>query len=67
MILQIPITVIKPNVEEILSYFSQVLSNILDTHKYINMWGQEKTKKSAMKKGKLNRLLKLLLLLLYLF
>lgn len=54
MILQIPIAVIKPNVEEILSYFSQVLSNILDTHKYISMWGQDKVVKSAMKKGKLS-------------
>lgn len=46
MILQIPIATINPNLDEIQSHFSQVLNNILDTHKYISMWGQETVKKA---------------------
>lgn len=52
MELQIPITLIKPNLDEIQSSFSQVLNNILDTHKAIVMWGQRdvrKTRKASLK------------------
>lgn len=45
MELQIPITLIKPSLDEIQSSFSQVLNNILDTHKGIVMWGQRDGKK----------------------
>lgn len=45
MELQIPITLIKPNLDEIQSTFSQILNNILDTHKHIVMWGQRNTKR----------------------
>lgn len=45
MELQIPITLIKPNLDEIQSSFSQVLNNILDTHKAIVLWGQRDAKK----------------------
>lgn len=45
MELQIPITLIKPSLDEIQSSFSQVLNNILDTHKGIVMWGQRERKK----------------------
>ncbi|KAG5868053.1 hypothetical protein JTB14_022256 [Gonioctena quinquepunctata] len=50
MVLQIPAAKINPSLDEIQNFFSQVLTNILDTHKYVSMWGQEKTKKSAMKR-----------------
>lgn len=53
MVLQIPIAIIKPSLEELQNYFSQVLNCILDTYKYIAMWGQKDRKiKSAIKKGK---------------
>lgn len=45
MELLIPITLIKPNLDEIQSTFSQILNNILDTHKNIIMWGQRNPKK----------------------
>lgn len=45
MELQIPITLIKPNLDEIQSTFSQMLNNILETHKNIIMWGQRNTRK----------------------
>ncbi|KAJ8919736.1 hypothetical protein NQ315_006264 [Exocentrus adspersus] len=41
MILQIPIAIITPSLDEIQAQFSHVLNNVLDTHKYISMWGQE--------------------------
>lgn len=44
MELQIPLTLINPNLDDIQSHFSQVLNNILDTHKYIVMWGQRNPK-----------------------
>lgn len=37
--LHIPITVIIPTLDEIQSHFSQVLNNILDSHKEIVLWG----------------------------
>lgn len=40
MELQIPIAKINPNLDEIGNYYIQLLNNILDTHKYIIMWGQ---------------------------
>ncbi|KAJ8938536.1 hypothetical protein NQ318_016906 [Aromia moschata] len=48
MILQIPLAIINPSLDEIQSHFAQVLNNVLETHKYIGMWGQLKTK-SCMK------------------
>ncbi|CAG9764101.1 unnamed protein product [Ceutorhynchus assimilis] len=51
MILQIPVATISPNLDEIQSYFSQVLQNILDVHKYIGLWGQTRPVKSALKGG----------------
>lgn len=45
MELQIPITLINPNLDDIQSHFSQVLNNILDCHKHITMWGQRVKKK----------------------
>lgn len=53
MELQIPITLINPNLDEIQSYFAQIINNILETHKAIVMWGQrdERRKlKGALKK-----------------
>lgn len=41
MELQIPINKINPTLEEIGHYYVQLLNNILDTHKYIIMWGQK--------------------------
>lgn len=40
MELQIPINKINPTLEEIGHYYIQLLNNILDTHRYIIMWGQ---------------------------
>ncbi|CAG9816206.1 unnamed protein product [Phaedon cochleariae] len=54
MVLQIPIAVINPSLDEIQNYFSQVLANILDTHKYVGMWGQGTKKKSSMKREETN-------------
>nr|CAI5817756.1 unnamed protein product [Callosobruchus analis] len=54
MILQIPLAIINPTLDEVQSIFSQVLNNILDTHKYICMWGQQPSRKSAMKKEKVD-------------
>lgn len=52
MILIIPLATINPNLDEIQTQFSQVLNNILDTHKYISMWGQESVKKATIKTKK---------------
>lgn len=52
MVLQIPIAIIKPGLEDLQNYFSQVLNNIIDTHKYICMWGQkDRKRKPAIKRG----------------
>lgn len=47
MELQIPITLINPNLDDIQSHFTQVLNCILDTHKYIVMWGQRNPREDA--------------------
>lgn len=52
MVLQIPIAIINPNLDELQNIFSQILSNVLDTHKYISMWGQDQKRKSSIKQGK---------------
>ncbi|XP_072395911.1 dynein axonemal heavy chain 8 [Diabrotica undecimpunctata] len=52
MILQIPFNTVNPSLEQIQNYFSQVLTVVLDTHKFVQMWGQEVKKKSAMKGAK---------------
>ncbi|XP_060520516.1 dynein axonemal heavy chain 8 isoform X2 [Cylas formicarius] len=44
MVLQIPVACINPNLEEIQHCFSLVLQNILDVHKYIELWGQRDAK-----------------------
>uniref|UniRef100_A0A6P7H2C1 Dynein heavy chain 5, axonemal-like n=1 Tax=Diabrotica virgifera virgifera TaxID=50390 RepID=A0A6P7H2C1_DIAVI len=54
MILQIPFNTVNPSLEQISNYFSQVLTVVLDTHKFVQMWGQEVKKKSAMKGAKGN-------------
>ncbi|XP_022920277.2 dynein axonemal heavy chain 8 [Onthophagus taurus] len=52
MELQIPLTKINPNLEEIQSYFAQVLSNIIESTKDITMWGQRNmNKKDTRKRG----------------
>ncbi|KAJ8960348.1 hypothetical protein NQ317_010573 [Molorchus minor] len=50
MILQIPLAVIIPSLDEVQSHFAQVLNNVLETHKYIGMWGQLQ-QQSSMKGG----------------
>lgn len=40
MILQIPLSLIIPSIEEIHSHYSQVLNNIINSHKNVVMWGQ---------------------------
>lgn len=47
MELQIPIALINPNLDDIQSHFTQVLNCILDTHKYIVMWGQRNPRDNA--------------------
>ncbi|KRT82784.1 hypothetical protein AMK59_4319, partial [Oryctes borbonicus] len=45
MELQIPLTLINPNLDEIQSYFAQVLNNITDMTKDVTMWGQRNLNK----------------------
>lgn len=47
MELQIPIIVINPTLDEIQNYFTQVINNLLNTMKFVCMWGQRGTKKKA--------------------
>lgn len=39
-ILQIPNIVIIPSIEELQHYFGKVITNIIETHKKVIMWGQ---------------------------
>lgn len=39
-ILQIPNIVISPDIEELQNYFAKVVTNVIETHKGIIMWGQ---------------------------
>lgn len=39
-VLQIPNIVIQPTIEELQSHFGQVITNLIETHKGIIMWGQ---------------------------
>lgn len=50
MELQIPLTLINPNLDEIQSYFAQVLNNITDMTKDITMWGQRNLNKKDNRK-----------------
>lgn len=45
MELQIPLTLINPNLDEIQSYFAQVLNNITDMTKDVTLWGQRNLNK----------------------
>jgi hypothetical protein len=47
MELQIPIIVINPTLDEIQNFFTQVITNLLGTMKFVCMWGQRGTKKKA--------------------
>lgn len=42
MKLQIPIALINPSLDEMQNCFTQVLNNIVETHKYISLWGSKK-------------------------
>ncbi|XP_036143732.1 dynein heavy chain 8, axonemal [Monomorium pharaonis] len=39
-VLQIPNIIISPSIEELQSHFSKVITNIIETHKKVFMWGQ---------------------------
>lgn len=66
MMLQIPIAIINPNLEQLQNYFSLVLKNILDTHKYISMWGQrDRKRKSSIKRGRFVKVLRSAVFLVY--
>lgn len=52
MILTIPTNSISPSLDDMQNAFTKSLNAILETHQYINLWGQGETKKSAMKTGK---------------
>lgn len=39
-VLQIPNIIIQPTIEELQSHFGQVITNLIETHKGIVMWGQ---------------------------
>ncbi|KAJ3662197.1 hypothetical protein Zmor_006553 [Zophobas morio] len=49
MELQIPIIVINPTLDEIQNYFTQVITNLQNTMKFVCMWGQRGTKKKAIR------------------
>lgn len=55
MELQIPLTLINPNLDEIQSYFAQVLNNITDMTKDITMWGQRNLNKKDTRRRALIR------------
>lgn len=54
MILQIPTALINPTLDEIQDCFTHVLNNIVDTHKYISMWGSKKSSLADADKIKTN-------------
>lgn len=40
-VLQIPNIVIVPSIEELQNHFGKVVTNIIETHKKVFMWGQQ--------------------------
>lgn len=40
-ILQIPNIIIIPSIEELQHYFGKIITNIIETHKKVLMWGQQ--------------------------
>lgn len=43
-VLQIPNIIIIPSIEELQNYFGKVITNIIETHKKVFMWGQRYSK-----------------------
>lgn len=55
MILQIPLTLINPSLDEMQNIFAQVLNLILECSKHIVMWGQTPRKSEASKSLKFKK------------
>lgn len=54
-VLQIPNIIIIPSIEELQNYFGKVITNIVETHKKVFMWGQQySTNMQAKALGKVN-------------
>lgn len=54
-VLQIPNIVIIPSIEELQNHFGKVITNIIETHKKVFMWGQRYSTNTAKPLGN-NRL-----------
>lgn len=57
-VLQIPNIVIIPSIEELQNYFGKVVTNIIETHKNVFMWGQRYSTNTQAKPLTGNRRLK---------
>jgi len=40
-VLQIPNIIIIPSIDELQNYFGKVITNVIETHKKVFMWGQQ--------------------------